>query len=302
MRPLPALLVALLFVVATVVPVAGIHQPPARTDTAEPPLPSITSVDNTTNQLSIPDGEVSQATYDTTGVDIGTATEVWSTQLHHRHDAVAFEDRYRRADSATARTRLIVDRISAIEDRQRALDRQQNRAISQYADGEISAQQFLRTRLVVDAEANELVQSLDRVSAVPNTVPEYTLQDSMAVRLRTTEGELRALTGPLGDRLQSSVTQADSRPLYLEVSPEAYMLATVADDQYVRETRLGSARDPDSPDEVQSDPIALNSADSTYAVEFPNDVSATAFRLRIELDTGTVAGSPTVDRIDLETV
>jgi flagellin-like protein len=59
---------------------------------------------------------------------------------------------------------------------------------------------------------------------------------------------------------------------------------------------------PDSPDEIQSDPIALNSVDSTYAVEFPNDVSATAFRLRIELDTGTVAGSPTVDRIDLETV
>jgi flagellin-like protein len=54
--------------------------------------------------------------------------------------------------------------------------------------------------------------------------------------------------------------------------------------------------------EHQSDPIALNSADSTYAVEFPNDVSATAFRLRIELDTSTVAGSPTVDRIDLETV
>lgn len=53
--------------------------------------------------------------------------------------------------------------------------------------------------------------------------------------------------------------------------------------------------------EHRSDAIELNPVDSTYAVEFPGDFSATAFRLRIELDATTVTDSPTVDRIDLET-
>ena len=252
MRQLPALLVALVFVVATGVPAAGSQPMPAQIGTADPPLQSITTVENTTNQLTIPDNEVSRSTYNTTGVDIGTATEAWSTQLRHRHEAISFEDRFQRADSSRQRTQLVMNRVSAIEDRQQTLDRRQDRAIRQYANGQISAQEFLRTRLVVDAEATELLESLDRVAAAPNAAPGYTLSDSVTVRLRTVEGELRALTGPLGNRLQSSITDTDTAPFYLEVSTDAYMLAGVTGDQYVRETRLDDARSPASPDRFLS--------------------------------------------------
>jgi len=247
MRPIPALLVALLFATAAAFPVAGTYAPQERTQATATPLPSIDTVDNTTNQLAIPSGDVRRASYNDTGIDVGSATEAWSAQLRHRHDALAFEQRFRRTDGREARARLVTDRLAAIESKEQALDERQDRAIARYARGEMSAPAFLRTRLVVDAEARQLLETLDRISSAPDTAPEFSLNDSTTARLRSVEGELRTLTGPVGTQLQSADT-AD-RTLYIEVSDEGYMLATVTDDEYVRETRLDGARDAGAPDQ-----------------------------------------------------
>jgi len=247
MRPLPALLVALVFVTATTLPVAGTLATSAQPQTTATPVASIDTVDNTTNQLAIPPGDVRRTSYNDTGIDVGSATGAWSTQLQHRHDALAFEERFRRADSSEARARLVTDRLSAIETKEQALDERQERATARYARGEISASAFLRTRLGVNAEASELLETIERIQSVPNTAPGYSLNDSMTARLRSVEGELRTLTGPVGGRLQSSATP--DRTIYIEATDDSYMLTTVIDDRYVRETRLGGARDASAPDQ-----------------------------------------------------
>jgi len=257
MRPFPALLVALLFVTAAAFPVAGTYTTPERAQTAPPPLQSIDTVENTTNQLTIPAGEVRRTSYNETGIDVGSATAAWSSTLQHRYETLSFEERFRRADGSEARAQLVTDRLSAIEAQEQALDERQDRAIARYARGEISAAAFLRTRLVVNAEAEELLESLDRVSAAPDTAPDYSLDESATARLRSVEGELRTLTGPIGARLQSGET-TDST-LYVEASADSYMLATVADDEYVRETRLDGARDASAPDEFLA--TAVNDGD-----------------------------------------
>ena len=250
MRPLYALLVALLFVTAAVLPVAGVVPTTERPETAGDPLPSIETVANTTNQLTLPTGEVRRSSYNSSGIDVGTATAAWSTQLHHRHSALTFEERFRRADGSEARSRLVADRLSTIEAKQRALDERQDSATARYASGELSAAEFLQTRLVVNAEASELLETLDRVATAPDTTPGYSLSESTTTRLRAVEGELRTLTGPVGYRLQSGGTT--DRTLYLEASDDGYMLATVTDDEYVRETRLDSARDAGLTDEFRN--------------------------------------------------
>jgi len=255
MRPLPALLVALLLAVATVAPVAGIDQPIDRSKSLDHTFQRIETVENTTNQLSIPDEDVRRTEYNTTGIDIGTATEAWAAQHYNRYDAYTFEERFRGLDSNEQRSQLVTDRLSAIAAQQRELERQQDRATRRYADGEISARALLRTRLVVHAEATDLLESLDRVSSAQTSVPGYTLDDDTTTRLRTIKGNLRALTGPIGARLQSDLASTDSTPIYIEAGQEAYMFATVTDDQYVRETRLASARDPSAPDEFVSEAV-----------------------------------------------
>lgn len=245
MRPLPALLVALLLAAA---PVAGIGTPMVQSDAGT--SYSVTVVENTTNQLSIPEEDVDQSTYSDAGIDIGTTVETGSTQLHHRHDALAFEERFRQADSRAARSRLVGDQLATVESEYAQLDSQQDTAIAEFVAGETTAAEFLRTRMVVNAEATELLSTLNTVSSAPDTTTDYSLSQSQTDRLRTVEGDLQTLNGPVGDRLQADATSAESQTMvYLEASDSAYMLATVTDDEYVRETRLDDERNATLPDQ-----------------------------------------------------
>lgn len=248
MRPLSALLVALLFVTATAVPVAGLTTTPDRTDTA---MLDVTMVENTTNHLSLAPTEVRQAEHSSPGVDVGTAVKSGSDQLRHRQDQLTFEQRFQRADSDARRTTLVTNQISTVESQQTALDRRQDTAIAQYAAGEITASEFLRIRLLVNAEATELLSTLESIGEVSNTVAGYSLSSTVSTRVRTAEGDLEALTGPVGDRLQSQATGASSQnAVYVEASDTGYMLATI-DDEYLRETRLDSERDSTLPDQFR---------------------------------------------------
>lgn len=249
MRPLPPLLVALLLVCATGIPVAGLAAQSETSEATATPLPSITTIQNTTNQLTIPSSEVRRTSYNTTGIDIGTATESWSARNRQRLDALSFEERFQRAETNRQRSRIVADRLTAIADQQEALDRRQDRAISQYASGDITAMAFLRTRMLVNIQATQQLETLDRVSRAPNTVPDYSLNESVTDQLRTVEGELRTLTGPMGEQLEVGMTSTDSAPVYVEVSNDGYMLATIDGNEYIRETRLNSARAPGTPDQ-----------------------------------------------------
>lgn len=261
MRPLRALLVALLFVTAAVLPVAGTSPTPAQVET----------VANTTNQLTLPAGEVRRSSYNGSGVDVGTATAAWSAQLHHRHSSLSFEERFQRADGNQERSRLVADRLATIEAYQQALDERQDSAIARYASGELSAPEFLQLRLLLNAEAGELLETVDRIAAAPDTAPRYSLSESTTTRLRAVEGELRTLTGPIGTRLQFG--DATDRTIYVEASDDGYMLATVTDEEYVRETLLNGSRDASLSDEFLE--TAVNDSDpETGRLDIADDRAA----------------------------
>jgi len=249
MRPLPALLIAVLVLTATVIPVAGITTP-EQTGAIESSIPSITTVDNTTNQLTIPVEDVSQTGYNTTGIDVGTAVESRSVQLHHRHDGLSFEQRFQSLDTREQRTTLIRDQVSAVDDRRATLSDRQSAAIRQYESGEISAVEFLRVRLLINAEATELLETLERIESAPDTTSDYSISSGIATEMRTVEGELRTLNGPVGQRLETEITNPNEPgSIYLEVSESGYMLTTVTEDRYIRETRLNDQRDTTASDQ-----------------------------------------------------
>ncbi len=271
MRPLRALLVALLFVTAAVLPVAGTASTPAQVETTNDPTASVETVANTTNQLTLPAGEVRRSSYNGSGVDVGTATAAWSAQLHHRHSSLSFEERFQRADGNQERSRLVADRLATIEAYQQALAERQDSAIARYASGELSAPEFLQLRLLLNAEAGELLETVDRIAAAPDTAPRYSLSESTTTRLRAVEGELRTLTGPVGTRLQFG--DAADRTIYVEASDDGYMLATVTDEEYVRETLLNGSRDASLSDEFLE--TAVNDSDpETGRLDIADDRAA----------------------------
>ncbi|MBX0296328.1 DUF7096 domain-containing protein [Haloarcula nitratireducens] len=243
MRPLSALLVALLFVSAAVAPAAGWSASATQQQTAAPPAPRVATIENTTNHLTIPDTEVRTSSFNESGIDVGTAVAAGSTSLHQRHEAAAFESRFGRLDSEFERTQHIRRALSSIETEEAELDRRQQTAIRRYANGEITATEFLRARSMVDTESRELAQRLNRVKSTAEIAPDYSTSDRMTTRMNNIFGNLRTLQGPVGEQLTESMSGAGGADVvYLESSTDAYMLATIDGSQYVRETRLGSQR------------------------------------------------------------
>ncbi|GGN91605.1 MULTISPECIES: DUF7096 domain-containing protein [Haloarcula] len=250
MRLLPALLVALLLASATAAPAAGWNTAPAQSVSDASVSPRITPIANTTNHLTIPPDEIQATGFNETGIDVGTAVASGSRQLHQRHGASTFEKRFRRADSEAARRQLVRGTLAAAERRTAQLRQRQQTAISRYAAGEISERELLRVRVLVDAESRALLDTLDRISAAQQLEPDYSMTSGMEARLRNIEGALQLLHGPVSKRVRATVTGAsDASIVYVEGSSEGYMFATVDGSEYVRETSLGSERQPTQPDQ-----------------------------------------------------
>lgn len=268
MRPLPATGVILLLVVSVAVPVAGVS-PPAQTADGSDQLPQITAVDNTTNHLAIPAGDVSKTTYNQSSLDVGVAVAVGSRELRNDYATTQFEQQFFERDGDVARDRLVDRTLSDIEAQRTALERRNQRAIQQYADGTITTTEFLRQRALIDAESRQLTQRLERVRTAAGTAPGYSLSQQQRFRLENNRGALKTYRGPISERVRTE-TAGDTEPgaVYVEASADGYMLATVSDGQYVRETYLGSERDQSAGDQFAEtdDPLgAVNTrAENLY--------------------------------------
>ncbi|MFC6974343.1 hypothetical protein ACFQL1_06250 [Halomicroarcula sp. GCM10025709] len=196
MRRLPALLGVLLVVVALAAPAtSGVAATQTSTPTDGDRFPRVTTVENLTNHLTIPEENVRQAEYGTTGIDVGAAVSLSTQRLHREHDARSFERAFFRANNESARTRLIRAELDSIEQRQAALAERQQRQLQQYASGSVSVDSLVRTRAVVDAEARELAQTLDTVDRVERSEPAFTMASGQRTRLENIRGQLRVLRG-----------------------------------------------------------------------------------------------------------
>jgi len=268
MRPLPAVGVILLVVVSVAAPVAG-FAPPAQTADGSDQLPQITVVDNTTNHLAIPASDVRSTTYNRSSLDIGVAVAAGSRDLRSDYATTNFERQFFQQDSEAARDRLVDETLTDIETQRTSLERRNRIAIQQYASDAITATEFLRQRALIDAESRQLTDRLERVRTAAGTAPDYSLSPEQRFRLENNRGVLRTYRGPISQRV-SAETAGTTEPnaVYVEASSEGYMLSTVSDGQYARETYLGQDRDRTATDQFAQtdDPLgAVNTrAENLY--------------------------------------
>lgn len=248
MRPSPALLVAIL-VVATASPAAGLAAAP-QVAAADGQGFQIMPINGTTNQLSIADSDLRTAEYNSAGIDVGTAVASGSRELHQEHETRAFEQRFIRAGSERARTELVTDRVDAVEQRRAALETRQRQVLAEYTSGAATVDDFVRVRALVDAEAGELLRSLSSIERADRNNPDFSMDRALRTDLENTKGTLRMLRGPVASTLGDSLAGADTASrVYLEASTDGYMLATVEDGRYVRETHLSGERSPGAEDQ-----------------------------------------------------
>mgnify|MGYP000684078988 FL=1 len=243
MRPLPAVGVILFMVVSVAAPVTG-FAPPAQTAGGSDQLPQVTPVDNTTNHLAIPASDVRSTTYNRSSIDVGVAVAAGSSDLRSDYATTTFERQFFQQDSETARDRLVDETLTDIESQRTSLEQRNEAVIQQYANGVITATEFLRQLALIDAESRQLATRLDRIRATAGTAPDYSLSPAQRFRLENNRGVLKTYRGPISQRI-SAETAGETEPnaVYVEASLEGYMLSTVSDGQYTRETYLGQDRE-----------------------------------------------------------
>lgn len=266
MRPLPAAGVILLLIGSVAVPAAGFT---AQTADGSDQLPQITTVENTTNHLAIPAGDVSTTTYNRSSLDVGVAVAVGSRELQSDYATANFEQQFFGQDGDGARDRLVDETLSDIESQRTVLERRNQRAVQQYATGAITATEFLRHRALIDARSRQLTQRLERIRTAAGTAPSYSLSQDQRFRLETNRGVLKTYRGPISERIGSETAgEIEPNAVYVEASDDGYMLSTVTDGQYTRETYLGSERDESAADQFAEtdDPLgAVNTrAENLY--------------------------------------
>ncbi|AHB64855.1 hypothetical protein HISP_02165 [Haloarcula hispanica N601] len=269
MRPLPAVGVILLMVVSVAAPVTGFASP-AQTADGSDQLPQITVVDNTTNHLTIPASDVRSTTYNQSSIDVGVAVAAGSSDLRSDYATTTFERKFFQQDSEAARDRLVDETLTNIESKRTSLEQRNQIAIQQYANGAITAREFLRQRALLDAESRQLATRLDRIRATAGTAPDYSLSPNQRFRLENNRGVLKTSRGPISQRI-SAETAGNTEPntVYVEVSSEGYMLSTVADGRYTRETYLGQDREQTAIDQFARTNDSLRAVNTRAETLYP---------------------------------
>jgi len=269
MRPLPAVGVILLMVVSVAAPVAG-FAPPAQTGDGSDQLPQITVVDNTTNHLAIPASEVQSTTYNRSSIDVGVAVATGSRELRSDYATTSFEQQFFQQDSEAARDQLVDETLDGIETRRTSLEERNQQAIRQYADGRITAREFLRQRALIDTESRQLTSQLERIRTAAGTAPGYSLSQDQRFRLENNRGVLKTYRGSISQRVSAETAgAAEPSAIYVEASSEGYMLSTIADDQYTRETYLGSERDSSATDQFAQTDDSLGAVNTRAGNLYP---------------------------------
>ena len=142
-------------------------------------------------------------------------------------------ERVTSAETATARERRTLAAIDAVSRAESTLDERQAAAIDAHAAGTLSTRALLDELLTIATLAREYDQRLERLDTLARETEDFSAPaqlDELQLRLEVYRGPVRAvaLATARGDRPTATIR--------VESTPDGLVLATIDDDQYLRES------------------------------------------------------------------
>jgi hypothetical protein len=192
-------------------------------------------LNNSTSYLAIDREWINTTRIDTVTLDVGGAVVIDAREIVQEFSIERFHATYQNASDET-RQDVIDSALDRAANQTSTLRARQASAIEAYNTDELSTQAFLRKLAVIAAEASHLRGFVESVGQYAN--------ESTQIRVRTLEKELSALAGPVRTRIQSALHGEPDAPnrYFIETSPRGVILATIDDNEYIREVYLAAAR------------------------------------------------------------
>ena len=212
------------------------------------------------NVLAIPPGETTRSSLELEAVELGSGLAFESSTTERRLSTGSTLERIESAASDERRQQLLLQEVSAIEQRLISLRASQRQATDAYARGELSPRRFVYQLAEIDAAARELENRRERIQAAAESTPGFSISSS---RFGNVELELNTLTGPVRGHAAAVLTgEADSTRFFVRTGPDSVALGMLRDGTYVREVYREPLRGGDSGDFSLAD--AVNVTEQAY--------------------------------------
>ncbi|OYR63900.1 hypothetical protein DJ83_01450 [Halorubrum ezzemoulense] len=194
--------------------------------------PQIETANLTLRTLSTPSGAATRVSTSTRGPDLGSSLGFATADADAAFETAAVVDRIERTETNVERQQQILAEINRVERAEVALYSRQSEAFSSHADGEITDRELLDELVRVAATAKEYDERLDAIDALADATEDF----SSPGRLDELQVALQVYEGPVRDRALA-IARGQSAPsdIYVASSQGAVVLATVVEDEYVRE-------------------------------------------------------------------
>jgi len=229
---------------------------PAQVDAGTPnatagPEPSV---------LAIPPGETTRSSLELEAVELGSGLSFESSTTELRLSTGTVLERVDSAESAERRQQLLLQEVSAVEQRVISLRARQRQAIDAYAREELPPRRFVYELAEIDAEARALADRRARIESAVEATPGFSIASS---RFGNLELELNTLTGPVRGHAGAVLTgEADSTRFFVRTGPRSVTLGMLRGGTYVREVYREPLRDGENGEFTLSD--AVNVTEQAY--------------------------------------
>ncbi|MUV90739.1 hypothetical protein GJ629_13200 [Halapricum sp. CBA1109] len=235
---------------------------PLATDGSQPHDDSLAQPPNTTSYLHVSENHLEQSTYTSVGVDVPGTTAISHDRLRIRLVMDRFEQAFDDASTATNRTATIRNATRALENTTERLRERQSRAIERYNRGTIDEQSLFRTLTRVDAAAQTVANETDLLRDIDERALGYVLSEALDTRLENLEADLASVRGrTVRQRVVRNAVYGGSMAgthVYLETGADTFALATILENNYVREAYAGGAFDPNNTVDPQESTSRIN--------------------------------------------
>jgi hypothetical protein len=212
------------------------------------------------NVLAIPPSEATRSSLGLESVELGSGLAFTSTTAEMRVTTGAVTERIESAESPERRQQLLLQEVSAIEQRVISLRARQRQVIDAYARGDLTPRRLLYELAAIDAEARELEDRRERIRAATESTPDFGIQSS---RFGNIELELNTLTGPVRGHAAAVLSgEADSARFFVRTGPDSVSLGVIRDGTYVREVYREPLRSGDNDGFTLAD--AVNATERAY--------------------------------------
>ncbi|GGJ02482.1 hypothetical protein GCM10008995_10330 [Halobellus salinus] len=212
------------------------------------------------NVLAIPSGASTRSSLELESVELGSGLAFESTTTGLRVSTGTALERIDSAESDERRQQLLLQEVSAIEQRVISLRARQRQVVDAYARAELPPRRLLYELAEIDAEARELEDRRERIQSVVESTPGFSIPSS---RFGNIELELNTLTGPVRGHAAAVLTgEADSARFFVQTGPESVALGILRDGTYVREVYREPLRGGDNGEFTLAD--AVNVTEGAY--------------------------------------